>query len=230
MSPKKNKVDKGPSITGVIIIAVLNGLVGAILGFVFMSSFSAKSFASRAEFDRYLTSDDFVSANKPGSAYYFRTDPVRGRSWENKRNQLLQGGSSQITISSAEINSWITSRFIPPSLDQVDSPIAIAPGVPNFSAQDDDQIYISIPLKVRAFGKVYNRTFFAKAHFSAVDLILDEASVDSARLPHRSVFMPIYEKFKDSYRFTDEYKAIAEAWQRVESVDVSSDSLKLRLR
>ncbi|NQY31551.1 MAG: hypothetical protein HRT56_00060 [Coraliomargarita sp.] len=233
MSAREVEETKETGLSTVVMIGVFNASLGALLGFFFMASFPAKSFSTMADYESYSKSEEFVDGKKPGSAHFFRTDPARGRSWEVKRNQLVQGSGRSITISSEEINSWIVSRFVPPSLENVESPIAIAPGVPNFSAQDDDNVYLSIPLVLRMFGMRYDRNFYAKVAFSEgpnIRLELDRAYIDCAPIPHAMIGTKMYERLHDSFRFTDEYKEMAKAWERVESVDVAGGALTLNLR
>lgn len=233
MPAKKIKVDSGPSASGIALAAALNCTVGIALGFAFLSSFPAMMFSSADELARYQASEEYVAENKPGSRYYLKTQPNRSRSWEAKRNQLLQGSGATLSIASSEINAWMASRFIPPSVDDVQGSVTIAPGTPNFAAESEEQIFISIPIAIRAFGTRYDRTFFAKGHFTEgapVRFILDEASVDCAKIPFSPLYTAMYQRLHDAFRFTDEYKLLAEAWQGVESVKVSNGALNLRLR
>ena len=233
MPKKKSKKVHETSLSAVMVIAVVNCLAGGLLGFTFMASFPALEFSSPDQYERYLEGEEQAVAGKPGSRYYFIAEPTRSRSWEQKRNQLLQGSGVELTVSSAEISSWLTSRFTPGSVDDVQGSITIAPGTPNFYAKDADEVYLSIPITIRAFGKRYDRTFHAQAIISdgaAPRLILKEAFIDCAPIPHSALFLPMYERLHDAYRFTDEYKALVEAWQKVESLEVTDGSLTLSLR
>ena len=132
---------KTPTALGVTFYAVLMALLGAILGFVYMVSFSAQAFASQAEYEASLLEDATEgeasgaseptregdesagetaggtlgfkhSGPKPGDAYYIEGEVLGSRTWEAKRAQLMSAGNQTVRLSVGEINAWMASKFI----------------------------------------------------------------------------------------------------------------------
>ncbi|ADE54145.1 hypothetical protein [Coraliomargarita akajimensis] len=232
-SKKKKSQEPEVSLSGVILMAAINLVIGGLLGFIFLSSMPAKLFSSVADLERFLEDSEQSEYPKPGEVYYIKGPEAKGRAWENKRNQFLQGDASELSISVAEINSWMASRFHAAKPDENARGIVVAPGTPNLSAEDAENIYISIPLDVMVYGKSYKKNFIATGDFMPgvpLRFQLSSGYVDSAQLPSAAAAQSVLDRLMGAYRVTDEYKAIREAWQRVESVEIVDGALILKMR
>lgn len=144
--------EKTPSAIGLYLCALLMALFGALLGFVYMSSFPAQAFGSQAEYKASLAEaaaaveaaqvaaesgepikgKDAASAKgalptlgpKPGSAHFIEGEVYSSRTWEAKRKQLSAAGAQSVAFSVGEMNAWMASKFRPGVVDSDDEEAA----------------------------------------------------------------------------------------------------------
>lgn len=222
-----------PKLSGVLIAAWVNCVVGVVLGFLFMASFPAMVFPSIAELSRYQQSDAVRPETKPGSRYFVKVSPNGGTSWQQKRKQLIEGSIRTVSLESAEINAWLSELFRAASPQAGQGRISVVPGIPNVSTGADRSIYLSLPLKMKFFEQRYERTFFLKAHFENADsvrLVIDEAYVGCAAIPVVGGYLLGSKQFVAALRGSEELTLLAQAWDRVESIVVSDSRLNLSFR
>ena len=204
-----------PSLAGIVAMAFQRS-AGRTVGLCLSGVLSRGVFSSSDQLSRYQESKDYIAETQPGGRYYF----------------VAAGPQSQLGTEAPAVDSGqrrgrgsdhcgdqclVGCRFTPQPMDKTDGGIHIVPGTPNFSAVSDTQMYFSIPIALRAFGAHHESRFHAKARFEtgpAIRLVLEQGHLDCAPIPHPALYMPLYEGLLAAYRLTDEYKALAQAWQR----------------
>ena len=144
MSTAKNTEEQGPSVGGVIFCAVIVALVGALLGFLFLASVPPTSFKSVADLQAYLEKNPEPVLLDMS---YFEGRISRGRSWEQKRETLLNGSATTVELTADELNAWMSSKFrnSSPAASDEDAPdIVILPGVPNFFIDEKEGFFADL--------------------------------------------------------------------------------------
>ena len=117
-------------------------------------------------------------------------------------------------VTTAEINAWLR-RFTPQPMDKTDGGIGI-PSAPNFSAVSDTQICSASPSHCRHLARAMRVASLPSTlrNGPAIRLVLEQGIWTAHRF-HAALYMPLYERLLAAYRLTDEYKALAQAWQKV---------------
>jgi hypothetical protein len=234
MSAAKNLKEDGPSVAGVFVTAVLLAGVGAFLGFLFLASVSPKAFKSVADLQDYL---EKRTEAKLLDQTYLEGPVARGRSWEQKREALLNGSDTTVELSAGEINAWMSAKFRKPGAAPTGEEaegILILPGVPNFFIDAREGFFFNLPTEVTIYGSAHNCVIIAQGHFSAgpqVAFQMDALHVNDAAIP---VLGGLGDKLVgallQAYSQTDEFVAFQKAWQKVESVELVADTIHLKLR
>ena len=166
MSAAKQLEEKDPSLAGVLLIGVILAGLGAFLGFLFLASVAPKSFKSVADLQNYLEKNP---EPKLLDRSYFEGPRSSGRSWEQKRDALLNGSATTVELSAGEINAWMAAKFRKPSsapTGEDDSGIMIIPGVPNFFIDATEGVFLNLPTEVTIYGSMNNCLIIAQGHFS----------------------------------------------------------------
>lgn len=234
MFTRSKKTDAAEvSLSSVVVMACFNLIFGGVLGFVFLSSIPAKAFASVEELESFQAENSQAQYPKPGQVYHLKGADSRSKTWENKRSLFLQGTANELTVSVAEINTWFAARFHAAKPDPNTSGVLLVPGTPNLSAEDADNVYLSLPLELIINGRSFSKTVFVKGSFMPgvpVRFEVERGYVNSAQLPTPAVASALMDTLMDAYRVSDEYQAMSDTWQRVESVEVIDHSLTFKLR
>lgn len=224
---------KRPSLIGVYFYGVIMALLGAVLGFAYLSVFSAQAYSSESSYQ--AAQKDKTAADRlpsPANAYYIEGPVLRTRSWEAKRDQLEADGSQLVTLSSGEINAWMTAKFRAASADDASgSKILVEPGVPNIAFGEDGAVYINIPTIVRAYGRKHEFTYSTRGRVGPSGYVVEDAGVSAAKVPLPSVLgLQLLSGLSQGYRGTKEYTILSGAFQRAETVEVSGDEITFKLR
>ncbi|MFT5837456.1 MAG: hypothetical protein ACI9ZV_000961 [Candidatus Azotimanducaceae bacterium] len=223
---------------GVYFYATLMALLGALLGFVYMTTFTPQAFSSQAEYQASLADlegrEEPIPVRKPGDAYYIQGIVPRTRSWEPKRLQLSAAGAQTVRFSEGEINSWMTAKFRPgvaPSGEDAPS-LLIVPGVPNVAIADEGTVYFNLPTTISAYGASNDFTISARCGLDAsAGVQFDSVSISSAKVPLPGIFgAKLYRMLMKGFESTEEYKIISEAFARAESIEVVGSELVFKLR
>ena len=234
MSAAKKQKEEGPSLSGVVVSAILLALIGAFLGFLLLASVPPKSFKSVADLNDYLEKNPEA---KLLDVSYFEGPVSRDRSWEQKREALLNGSATTVELTAAEINAWMSAKFRKPSAapaGEDEAGIVILPGVPNFFIDASEGVFLNLPTKVTIYGSAHDCMMIAQGHFSAgsqAEFQMDALRVNDAAIPVvGGLGGELVEALLQAYSQTDEFVAFQAAWKKVESVEVVADTIRLKLR
>ena len=131
----------------------------------------------------------------------------------------------------------MAAKFNKPSAARTDedaSGIVILPGVPNFFIDASAGVSLNLPTEVTIYGRTYHCLMIAPGHFSSgpqVEFQLDSLRVNAAAIPVLGgLGEQLLGALLQAYSQTDEFVAFQQAWQKVESVELVADSIRLKLR
>ena len=235
MSAAENLKEEGPTLAGVVVSAVILAGIGALLGFLLLVSVPPQSYKSVAALQDYLEKN---SEPKLLDTSYFEGPVSRGRSWEQKREALLNGSNTTVELSAGEINAWMSAKFRQPRAapkgEEEETDILILPGVPNFFIDAAEGFFLNLPTEVTIYGSARNCLMIAQGHFSAgpqVAFQMDALHVNDAAIPVLGgLGDQLVATLLQAYSQADEFLALQKAWQKVESVELVADTIRLKLR
>lgn len=234
MCAAKNTEPTGPSFFSIIFCAIIVALLSGSLGFLYLSTYPPVLLSSENDLAKYLEAKD-TSGSKPGDVYYFQGSTLRTRTWEVQRQKLLDEQIKSVVLSDGELNAWFSAKFRPVAAPRGDDQptFLILPGLPNIYISEKG-IYISLPTDIIAFGETKKYTVFTKGHFtdsSPVKFVLDELYLNNSAIPSVGfIGQQIMGTLLKAYSGSDEFEILGKAWDRVESVDVLSNTLHLKLK
>jgi hypothetical protein len=225
--------EKELTLSGILTAGSLMALLGMLLGFVFLASFPLKVFSNINDQAALLESTQ-SGALRPGAIYYFK-GAERAANWESKRRQLLDGTAQDISLTNGELNAWMRAKFRPGVAASTDEKanLQILPGVPNFCALDKDSLYISVSTQLVAFGSSSSYQIFCKGHFSegpTIRYVVDELRLNNAAIPLTGIGGLVIKTLLKGYSGTQEFSDMKAVWQRLESVELAGNVIRLRLR
>lgn len=234
MSAAKTTKEEGPTLAGISFSAALLALVGALLGFLYLASVPPISFKSVADLNAYLEKKPEL---KLLDRSYFE-GPVSGsRSWEQKREVLLNGSATTVELTAGELNAWMSAKFRKPSAASAagDKPgIVILPGVPNFFIDAAAGFFLNVPTEVTIYGSTHDRIMIALGRFSAgpqVQFQISALRVNDAAIPMiAGLSKQLLQVLLLAYSQTEEFVVCQKAWEKVESVELVSGAMRLKLR
>ncbi|MEM7789980.1 MAG: hypothetical protein AAF546_01150 [Verrucomicrobiota bacterium] len=233
MSSAKLKETKEPTLTNAVMLGVLSAVIGALFGFVFLTTFKAQAFTTIE--DRATALEE--QSGKPGmpSDAYFMEGPRAGSAgWELQRQRLLSGAEEQIDLSVGELNAWMASSFRPSKKPKKEDQtnFMIFPGTPNFFAEEDGLLSVNLPTELLIFGKSYKYMVSARGYFaggSPTNFIFDRLQVNSAPVPNQNLVVNQFIKtLLAAFSATEEYQTIADAWWNVQSVEVVGGLIRIQ--
>lgn len=231
---KDTKEKKESSPIASYIYALLVACLGFAIGVVYMMTFPIQSYASLAEYAEAMEEREVVGAH-PSDAYYIEGPTDRGRSWEVKRKQLVEGSASVVTFSAGELNAWLAARFRPasggPSNDSAQG-LTIMPGLPNIAVDEENRLHVNLPAQISGYGLDGEYMISVRGQYKAGtnQFSIDYMQVGAAPVPFPSLIgNTIVSVLMKGYSATEEYKAIMNFWSKVESVEAIDRSLQLSL-
>ena len=232
--PAFEKTDaKDPSLLGVVFFALLFALIGSVSGFTLLASIRPEPFSSVAEFESEMEKN---SEKRLLNAYYFKGPTSSLDNWVLKREILLNSNSTTVELTDAEINAWIAKKF-----DFVQTPLSqkkklklvIIPGLPNFFINTAEGIHFSMKLEVVIQGQIIRSQILGKGHFSGenpVGFQLSELRLNEASIPFPAKLSDrLLDLLVKSLNDNEEFIALKEAWQKVNSVEVIENGIRLSL-
>ena len=224
---------KNPSLLGVAFFSVIVALIGGLSGFTLLASIPPKSFESVAKYESYR--EDHPKHNLL-DVHYFRSLKPSSVKWAPKRELLLTASSATVTLTNSEIKGWIASKFQKPQLspfDEEKANILVVPGVPNFFIDATEGIHFSVLLEIIIFGKEIESLLIGKGYFSeenANEFQLSELRLNKATIPFlEKVSDGLLGKLFKSFYENDEFVALKKAWEKVDSVELVEDGIRLNL-
>lgn len=225
--------EKEPDVKMAISFGLLAVSLGVVMGVVYMISFPLNAYSSLGQREKALDAKEDGSMS-PGDAYYFEGGVARGDSWKTARSQLLEGGVSELEVSTGEINAWLSTYFqtASPKPGEKSSGIAITPKVPNLAVIEAGEMYVSLPATIDCFGMKGAFVVSAKGEFRSgnpAKFKTRNLQINGARFPGL-VGQQLLKSLAGAYAKTDEYASIQEAWQSVESVELVEGALRLKMR
>ena len=224
---------KSPSLLGVAFFAILIALIGAFSGFTLLASISPEPFGSVAEYESYLEKNPEQDIS---GSHYFRGYSTGNRDWVSKRRVLLTAEDASVELKDSEINAWIIDKFKKPkvSFSERDKPkLYVAPGLPNCFIDPAEGVHFNMLLEIVVFGKQIDCLLIGKGHFSGEDPV--EFHLSGLRL--NKALIPFSEKLQGlllnsllkSLYENDEFVALKEAWEKVDSVELVENGIRLHL-
>ena len=233
MSAAKIAKEEGPTLAGISVSAVLLALVGALLGVLYLASVPPTSFKSVADLNAYLEKTPELQLLDRS---YFKGPVSSSRSWEQKREVLLNGSATTVELTAGEINAWMSAKFRKPSAAAAgdEAGIVILPGVPNFFIDAAAGFFLNLPTEVSIYGSTHDRIIIAQGSFSAgpqVQFQISALRVNDAAVPViAGLGKQLLQALLQAYSQTDEFVACQQAWEKVESVELVADTMRLKLR
>ncbi len=233
MSAAKIAKQEGPTLAGISVSAVLLALVGALLGVLYLASVPPTSFKSVADLNAYLEKTPELQLLDRS---YFKGPVSSSRSWEQKREVLLNGSATTVELTAGEINAWMSAKFRKPSAAAAgdEAGIVILPGVPNFFIDAAAGFFLNLPTEVSIYGSTHDRIIIAQGSFSAgpqVQFQISALRVNDAAVPViAGLGKQLLQALLQAYSQTDEFVACQQAWEKVESVELVADTMRLKLR
>lgn len=232
--PTLFKEKKEPSVSIALIYAAMMSFFGVIVGMVYLMSLPLQGFSSMAE--RAKAREERNSLDPvPTDAFYLEGPVLQTSSWEAKRNRLINGGAGVLEISPGEINAWFASKFQPSSGPPAknEEGILIVPGQPNVAVSEEGVFFVNLPAQVSGYGMNAEYVLSAIGGYSSgapAVFKIDQLKIGSAKMPLPDLLgSQIIDVLTQSYKQTKEYKTILSAWERVDSVEFSGSSLRLKL-
>lgn len=232
-----SKAEKGPSVFGVLFAAVVMFIVGVVAGFFYLTSFEPVQFANAYDREKAMAAKE-NQAPRPGEVYYYRSLlPLGARTWEAKRQALLEGRNTSVTLSMGELNAWWASEF--GSLrfdDSADaSKLKVLPKAPSFATGPDDVLHIAIPLEVEAFGSEFEVICIMRGSFEngqdGVRFQVRELYLNNAALPWAPRIADAFFKKLDEEAFsTEAFEAYRAAWGNLDRVELGEAGIRFVLR
>lgn len=227
------KPEKTPSLFGVYINAAIMICFGGILGFFYLTTFPAQAFANMPAYEAARAEADSPEIPKPGDGFYIEGPILASRSWEAKRRLLNEPGPQAVSLSAGEMNMWMDSHFSAaletPGVKG--SNLVVIPGIPNFAVVEGQGFYINLPLSIFIFGTKYECTLTALGSVTSDGFQARSVSLNSAALPLPSILgEQVLVSLAKAFQSTEDYKIVAEAFTRVESITMEPNALVLSLR
>lgn len=220
----------------VVLAAVLAALFGAFGGFLFLAASPVQTFTRVANFEEF-EEERADRAPRPRDIYYFRGDRDRNPGWEAKRDEVLRGNPDLVTFTHEELNAWITSRFEPGRASDAGESsrnVLIIPGLPNVFIQDEEMLHFSIPVELRVFDWETEGTVFGRASFrenGTPDLMVRRLYLSGAPLPGISWLEDrVIGLLTRGLGESEEFAAIREAWNEVETVEMRPGAMQIGFR
>ncbi|TVP75038.1 MAG: hypothetical protein EA353_14640 [Puniceicoccaceae bacterium] len=228
--------ESSPSLFGVYFFAVWMALIGAILGFVYLATFPAESYASLRHYERALATVAKAGETKfakPGDAYYISGPFSETRSWEAKRELLNTPGPQTVRLSVGEINTWAAARFrgTESTADAGKSNFLIVPGVPNMAIVSGHGLYLNLPLSISFFGEPQQHVLTAIGDVGPDGYQVHSLSLGNARLPAPDILgAQILGALWQAFQSTEEYAILSQAFERATAVELEGQAVVFTLR
>lgn len=231
-SQKKEKSEAGLVFVG--ISALMMAGFGAMLGFIYLMSFPLKEFSSMGERVEALEARESTEAI-PGDAFYIEGPILRSSSWENKRQQFLDGNVSTIKVTAGEINAFLERKFRSSAVpvDEDHAGLMIEPEAPNIGISGEKATFLNLPARIKGYGLDGSYVFSAKVRFSRSSppgLSVDRLQIGGAAVPLPGILgKAVVSSIRRAFSSAEEYQVISSAWSVVQSVEVVDGALILTL-
>ena len=227
------KEDTGPTLIGIIISALCMATIGCLLGFAFLSAFPVKAIATAKDLEGILEERAGLAA-RPGQAYYFEAPIARSRNWELQRQALLSGTAPSAEFQFEDLNAWASRYFRPASapVNEEEPNVLLLPGTPKFGTDGTGDIYCVLPINATVFGYSKDYTVYAVGEFKPESKAFEVKSMyvnGAAFPPVPGIAHMVFNSFLEAFAQSDEYQTLAEAWESVDAVEVTANSIRLRM-
>jgi hypothetical protein len=224
---------KKPSLLGVIFFSIPMALIGTWLSFMLLASIEPKPFNSVAEYKSHLEEN---SKERFMDAHYFRGSESTDREWVQKRRLLLTADDMSLVLTDAEINAWIADKFKKPQTslsDEEKTDLSVMSGVPNFFIDATEGIHFSMLVEAVVFGRKINTMLIGKGYFSGGDATqfhLSELRLNEAKIPlFEKIDEELLEPLLKPLYESDEFAKLRVAWEKVDSVELVANGIRLDL-
>ncbi len=233
-----NRSEKGPSAAGVFIAALFMFLTGGVLGFVYLASIPPARYAGPYEYER-ATKDKEERPPRPGDAHcYWAPSPYGIRTWQAKRDKLLEGRNTSVTFSLSELNAWWASEFAALRFEESekDAALRVLPDAPFFAVDEAGILHISSPLRVDVYGNELEvmltvRGTFDNSGDEGPRFVVAEMLFNSAPIPRAGSFAArLFSRAGQKAFAAEEFTPYREAFSRISKVDVAEASVRFVLQ
>lgn len=234
MSSSANKEKPDHSRLFIFLYALALGAIGFFLGMMYLMSFPLEGYSSMEERATALEGRESLDPI-PGDAFYIEGSTLRSRTWETKRQQLIDGSSPTITVTTGEINAWFEAKFRSSTVvtGEEASGLTLVPEIPNLGISEAGTLYLNLPAEITGYGLDGNYVLSAQVRYTSgapAGLVVDHLQIGGAAVP-----MPgqlgahLVSTIIEAFSSAEEYAIFSEAWSRVESVEIIDGALVLSL-
>lgn len=232
---------KNPSLLGVAFFAVVMAVVGASFGFLLLATIPSKAYATIADYQKATEKSPEgdsknTSQKKLQRSYHFEGSKASGSVWVQKREMLLTANDEPLVLTDSEINSWATYKLKKLRLsfsDKERPSVFMVLGAPNFFIDETDGVHFSIAVEVVTFGMRIQSMLIGKGSFSGEDgseFNLNEFRLNDARIPYaEKMYDDLLDALLESFQKSEEFALIKEAWEKVDSVELVGNGIRLNL-
>jgi hypothetical protein len=231
----KVKTQRGPSALGIFVAALFMLLAGFLAGVVYLASFQPVRFAGPYEYERALEKENGGPAG-PRAHCYYAPPPLGVRTWQAKRDRLLEARNTSVTFSLSELNAWWGSEFGSMRFEEEESAkISLRPGVPYFAVGRDGLLHISSPLDVNAFGRQFELMLTVRGAFEneggGVRFRVVKMLFNSAPVPGAEAFSArLFPKVGGEAFAAEEFDPYRELLARLDRVELGEASIRFVVR
>ncbi|MGJ3243001.1 MAG: hypothetical protein ACFE0O_08620 [Opitutales bacterium] len=221
---------------GPLFLGLLSLLLGAVLSFGHLARTDAIQYnekTARLQAERAAKGEGRETPPRgPDIPVYYVGSDTGGQAWQAKREAILSGEPGEIRVSEGELNAWARRSFNLASLKgEGGGLISITPGTPNFHLRED-QLHLSMPVTVSAFGLNGNYRLIARGGFSVsggkMAYEADNLFLSAAKVPPLGPLRNMILKGASAaFTVSDEYAELSSAWTDVSDVRVQGDVLVL---
>jgi len=234
MSASKTKEKSEHSQVFVYLYAVAMAGIGVFLGILYLLSYPLTAYASMDERAQALEARESLDPI-PGGGFYIEGSTLRSRSWEAKRQQLIDGSARTITVTAGEINAWFENKFrsSAPAADDESKGLTLVPEIPNLGISEEGTIYLNLPADITGYGLDGDYVLSARVRYKTgapASLVVDRLQIAGAAIPFPGQLgAQFVSTVIEAFSGAEEYGVIREAWSRVESVEALNGALVLTL-
>lgn len=234
----KRAADDIPGLGGPLLLGFLSVVLGCTLGFLHFArtdpiQFNEKTARQQAEREA-RQGESAPKPRAPDIPVYYLGNDSGGAAWQSKREALAQARPGTLRISEGELNVWAKNAFNVASLrGDGGGLISITPATPNFYI-GDDQLHVSMPVAIDAFGLKGSYRLVARGGFDASGGIMvfkaDQLFLSAAQVPPIGPLPGLILKAAGAaFTVSDEYAELAPAWQAVSDVRIEDKALLLSI-
>lgn len=208
---------------------------GVFFGIIYLMSFPLEAYSNLDERNAALEGRESL-APVPGDAYYIEGPTLRTRTWEEKRELLLDGSARTLRVTPGEINAWFEAKFRGGKSEAEEdvSGLTLEPDTPNLGINEEGTIYLNLPADITGYGLDGSYVLSARVRYAdgaPPSLVVEHLQIGGAAVPFPRVLGAQFaDKIIKAFQIAEEYAVFREAWGRIESLETEKGALVLTLK